>query len=121
MLVRTQVPLRRSRVRTSGNFQSPYSSAEHERITDAFFGPDAETLTGEEALSRRIQVIDDLVVIFQLEEPSLRAKMCRWAEFEGAADADVKLEENSSSPQTKRESRVGVFCSTSFIRSEVSV
>lgn len=30
----------------------------------------------------------------------LRAKMCRWAEFEGAADADVKLaEENSSSPQ----------------------
>jgi hypothetical protein len=80
MLVRTQVPLRRSRVRTSGNFQSPYSLVPTtERITDAFFGPDAETLTGEEALSRRIQVINDLVVIFQLEEPSLRAKMCRWA------------------------------------------
>jgi hypothetical protein len=76
-----------------------FSSAEHERIADAFFGPDAETLTGEEALSRRIQVINDLVAFSQLEEPSLRAKMCRWAEFEDAADADVKLEENSSSPQ----------------------
>ena len=38
-----------------------FSSAEHERIADAFFGPDAETLTGEEALSRRIRVINDLV------------------------------------------------------------
>ena len=76
-----------------------FSSAEHERIADAFFGPDAETLTGEEALSRRIQVINDLVVFSRLEEPSLPAKMCRWAEFEDAADADVKLEENSSSPQ----------------------
>jgi hypothetical protein len=77
-----------------------FSSAEHERIADAFFGPDAETLTGEEALSRRIQVINDLVAFCQLEEPSLRAKMCRWAEFEDAADADIELvEENSSSPQ----------------------
>ena len=77
-----------------------FSSAEHERIADAFFGPDAETLTGEEALSRRIQVINDLVAFCRLEEPSLRAKMCRWAEFEDAVDADVKpVEENSSSPQ----------------------
>jgi len=76
-----------------------FSSAEHERIADTFFGSDAETLTGEEALSRRIQVVNDLVAFFQLEGPSLRAKMCRRAEFEDAADADVKLEENSSSPQ----------------------
>jgi hypothetical protein len=46
------------------------------RITDAFFRPDAGTLTSEEALSRRIQVINDLVAFSQLEEPSLRAKMC---------------------------------------------
>jgi Protein of unknown function (DUF3435) len=77
-----------------------FSSTEHERIADAFFGPDAETLTGEEALSQRIQVINDMVVLSRLEEPSLRAKMCRWAEFEDASDAEVKLvEESSSSPQ----------------------
>jgi hypothetical protein len=76
-----------------------FSSAEHERIADAFFGPDAETLTGEEALSRRIQVINDLVAFSQLEEPSRRAKMCRWAEFEDAADTEAKLEENCLSPQ----------------------
>jgi len=77
-----------------------FSSAEHEQIADAFFGPDAETLIGEEALSRPIQVINDLVAFCQLEEPSLRAKMCRWAEFEDVADADVKsMKENSSSPQ----------------------
>jgi hypothetical protein len=56
-----------------------------------------ETLTGEEALSRRIQVINDLAAFFQFKEPSLWVKICRWAEFEDAADADVKLEENSSS------------------------
>ena len=70
-----------------------FSSTEHERIADAFFGPDAETLTGEEALSQRIQVINDMVVLSRLEEPSLRAKMCRWAEFEDASDAEVKLVE----------------------------
>jgi len=37
-----------------------FSSAEHERIADAFFRPDAEALTGKEALSRRIQVINDV-------------------------------------------------------------
>jgi hypothetical protein len=36
-------------------------------------------------------VINDLAAFFQFKEPSLRAKMCRWAEFEDAADADVKL------------------------------
>jgi hypothetical protein len=45
-------------------------------------------------------VINDLVTFYQPEEPSLRAKICKWAEFEDAADADVELvEENSSSPQ----------------------
>ena len=34
---------------------------EQERIADAFFGPDAETLIGAVALGRRIQVIKDLV------------------------------------------------------------
>jgi Protein of unknown function (DUF3435) len=36
---------------------------EHERVADAFFGPTAETLTGTEALSRRIQIINDLVAL----------------------------------------------------------
>ena len=77
MLGQNLGPLRRNRVRTSGEPPKPiFSSAEHERIADAFFRPDAETLTSEDALSRRIQVINDLVAFSQLEEPSLRVKMC---------------------------------------------
>jgi hypothetical protein len=50
-----------------------FSSAEHERIAEAFFGPDAETLTGEEALSRRTKVIGDLVTLCDLQgTPSSR-------------------------------------------------
>jgi hypothetical protein len=93
-----------------------FSSVEHERIADAFFGPDAETLTSEEALSRRIQIINDLVAFCRLEEPSLRAKICKWAEFEDAVNADVKpVEKNSSSPQPdpyKFPSDQCIFCAS---------
>ena len=40
---------------------------EHERTADAFFGPTVETLTGDEALSRRIQVIHDLSLFVVFE------------------------------------------------------
>ena len=57
--------------------------------------------TGKTRQSTLSVSLNDLVAFSQLEEPSLRAKMCRWAEFENAADADVKHveEESSSSPQ----------------------
>ena len=65
-------------------------------------------------MNRSATVINDLVTFYQLEEPSLRAKMCRWAEFEDAADADVELaEENSSSPQPfKFPSNQCIFCAS---------
>ena len=57
--------------------------------------------TGKTRQSTLSVSLNDLVAFSQLEEPSLRAKMCRWAEFENAADAHVKPveEESSSSPQ----------------------
>ena len=85
-----------------------FSTVEQARIADAFFGPEAETLTGEEALARRIQVIEDLVGLCPLEEPSLRAKKRKWSEVEDDSDADSDAnsdaslkqeEENTLSPQ----------------------
>ena len=62
---------------------------EHERVADAFFGPTAETLTGTEALSRRIQIINDLVALCGLRESSRRGpKMDKidWSQFEEPID-----------------------------------
>jgi hypothetical protein len=45
-----------------GEWQPPkptFSSAEHERIAEVFFGPDAESLTGEEALLQRVKAVKD--------------------------------------------------------------
>jgi len=53
-----------------------FTSAEHERIAEAFFGARRGGADGRRGLSRRIQVINDLVALCKLEEPSLRAKMC---------------------------------------------
>ena len=64
---------------------------EHERVADALFGPTAEMLTGKEALSRRIQVISDLVTLCELREPSRRGpKMDKidWSQFEEPIDLD---------------------------------
>jgi hypothetical protein len=74
-------------VRTSEEPPKPiFSSAEHEQIANAFFRPGAETLTSEEALPRRIQVINDLVAFSQLEEPSLLVKICmRFTATSGSA------------------------------------
>jgi hypothetical protein len=61
---------------------------EHERVADAFFGPTAETLTGTEALSRRIQVINDLVALCELRQPSGREQRTDWSRFEEDIDLD---------------------------------
>jgi hypothetical protein len=61
---------------------------EHERIADAFFGPTAETLTGAKALSRRIQVINDLVALCELREPPKRGPKMDWSKFDEEIDLD---------------------------------
>jgi len=51
-----------------------YVFEERARIVNAFYGPEAETLEGEEALARRIQVTKDMVALYRLSEPSRRGK-----------------------------------------------
>ena len=51
-----------------------YVFEERARIVNAFYGPEAETLEGEEALARRIQVTKDMVALCRLSEPSRRGK-----------------------------------------------
>jgi hypothetical protein len=51
-----------------------YVFPERARIVDAFYGPAAETLEGEAALARRIQVTKDMVALCRLWEPSRRGK-----------------------------------------------
>jgi hypothetical protein len=65
------------------------------RIADASVGPEAETLTRDEALSRRLRVINNPVVLCELEEPSLREKKRKWSKFEGVEAGGRK----NSSPQ----------------------
>jgi len=75
---------------------------EHERVADALFGPTAEMLTGKEALSRRIQVISDLVALCGLREPSRRGpKMDKidWFQFEEPINLD-DLERSTTTRST---------------------
>ena len=65
-----------------------FGCKEHERIADAFFGPTAETLTGAEALSRRIQVVNDLAVIREMREPPKRGPKLKWAKYNEEIDPD---------------------------------
>lgn len=51
-----------------------YVFPERARIVDAFYGQEAETLEGEAALIRRIQVTKDMVALCRLWEPSRRGK-----------------------------------------------
>ena len=53
---------------------SKYPFLEQARIADAFFGPDAESLNGERALARRIQIVTDIVALYKLRESPRRGK-----------------------------------------------
>lgn len=59
---------------------SRYVCTARARIADTFFGPEAEPMTGEKALTRRIQVIDDVAALCKLREPSRRGKSFDWNE-----------------------------------------
>jgi hypothetical protein len=39
---------------------------ERARIADTFFGPNAELIDGKRTLTRRIQIIDDLITLYKL-------------------------------------------------------
>lgn len=67
-----------------------FGCKEHERVADAFFGPTAETLTGAEALSRRIQVVNDLAVLCELREPPKRGPKLDWSKYDEPIDLDEK-------------------------------
>jgi hypothetical protein len=66
-----------------------YPFVERARIVDAFFGPDAESLDGERALTRRIQVVTDLAALCKLRESSRRRKPFNWNKEEKITDDSV--------------------------------
>jgi len=66
-----------------------YAFPERARIADAFFGPEAESMTGAEADARRIQVVTDLVALCTLREPSRRGKGFNWNKVEAMDDTQV--------------------------------
>jgi hypothetical protein len=80
---------------------------QHERVADALFGSTAEMLTSKEALSRRIQVISDLVALCGLREPSRRGpKMDKidWSQFEEPIDLnDLEASTTRSTDEAKSE------------------
>ncbi|KAI9888578.1 MAG: hypothetical protein M1814_006625 [Vezdaea aestivalis] len=55
-----------------------YHFPERARLCNAFFGPEAETMTGDSALLRRVQVIKDLTSLCQLREPPRRRQPFKW-------------------------------------------
>lgn len=63
-----------------------YRFPERSRLAEAFFGPDAETMTRAAALARRIQVINDLAALCKLRKPPCRQKPFNW----NKADPETK-------------------------------
>jgi hypothetical protein len=99
-----------------------FGCEEHERVADAFFGPTAETLTGDEALSRRIQVVNDLAVLCELREPPKRGPKLDWSKYDEETDLDgtdtstaessenLKLEDASQMPDLSFPTDQCIFC-----------
>ena len=72
-----------------------YAFDERARVADAFWGSEAETLTGSAALARRIQAIKDLAVLCERREPSRRGERFNWNRS-GSGDDD-----NTSEPDER--------------------
>ena len=70
-----------------------YPFVERARIADAFFGPDAESIDGKNALTRRIQVVGDLAALCKLRQPSRRGKPFNWNKEKTANDAILQRED----------------------------
>ena len=85
-----------------------YWCQEHARVADAFFGPTAETLTGDEELSRRIQVINDLVTLSEMRQPSGRGPKVDWSKFE----EQIRLDDTENSSTTRSTDEAQSECSS---------
>ena len=72
-----------------------YVFPERARIVDAFYGPEAETLEGEAAVARRIQVTKDMVALCRLWEPGRRGK---WRSSTKDDSDDEPKQEADSDP-----------------------
>jgi hypothetical protein len=86
---------------------------EHERIADAFFGLTAETLTGAEALSRRIQVVNNLAVLCELREPPKRGPKLDWSRYNKDIDlegTDISTTNSSDNVTSEDASHVADLC-----------
>ena len=70
-----------------------YMFQERARIVEAFYGPEAETLEGDLALARRIQVTKDMVALCGLWEPNRRGKSFNWNKDDDS-DNELKQEED---------------------------
>jgi hypothetical protein len=55
-----------------------YVFPERARIVEAFYGPKAETLEGDLALARRIQVMKDMTALCGLWEPNHWGRIVNW-------------------------------------------
>jgi hypothetical protein len=66
-----------------------YAFPERARIVDAFLGPEAESMTGKEALTQRIQVVRDLAALCVLRELSRRGKAFNWNRVEPIEDTKI--------------------------------
>jgi hypothetical protein len=71
-----------------------YVFSERARIVEAFYGPEAETLEGDLALTRRIQVTKDMTALCGLWEPNRRGKSFNWNK-EDDSDDESKQEDDS--------------------------
>lgn len=70
-----------------------YAFPERARIVEAFYGPKAETLEGDLALARRIQVMKDMTALCGLWEPNHWGRIVNWNKED---DTNDKLKHEDS-------------------------
>ena len=73
------------------------------RIADAFFGPDAESTDGGKTLTRRIQVVSDLVALCEMRQQCRRGKPFNWNKEEKTAN-DAILQREDEDIKTRKTS-----------------
>ena len=99
-----------------------YSSDEHERVGQEFFGSKVDGVPRAEEHTQRVQVIEDLIVLSGLREPPKRGPRIQWAKLDppldpGQADdlvphgdESVKAEEVSPAPKLLFANDQCMFC-----------
>jgi hypothetical protein len=94
-----------------------YVFPERARIVDAFYGPEAETLGGEAALARRIQVTKDMVALCRLWEPSRRGKQpSSTTKDESGDEPKQEADSNPSIDEMTCPTNICIVCQRKFPR-----